>query len=72
MAHRGEEATRGRWRLARRAVIEAWGEGGWGVRAILTSGEFEGFLADLLIEAERAGASYRDIVDSPSIQRHGR
>jgi hypothetical protein len=64
--------ARGRWRLARRAVIEAWGEGGWGVRAILTSGEFEGFLADLLAEAERAGASFRDIIDSPSIQRHGR
>jgi hypothetical protein len=63
---------RGRWRLARRAVIEAWGERGWGVRAILTSGELAAFLTDLLAEAERAGASYRDILDSPSTQRHGR
>jgi hypothetical protein len=74
---------RGRWRLARRAVVEAWGERGWGVRAILTSGELEGFLADLLSEAEhastsyrdvidRAGAGYRDVIDWPSAQRYGR
>jgi hypothetical protein len=69
---RAASGGRGRWRLARRAVIEAWGEGGWGVRAILTSGELEGFLADLLVAAELAGANYRDIVDSPAIQRHGR
>lgn len=51
----------GSWRLARRAVVEAWGAGGRGVRAVLTSGELAGFLSDLLREAERAGASYREL-----------
>lgn len=62
----------GSWRLTRRAVIEAWGERGWGVRAILTSGELDGFLADLLTEAERAGASYRDVIDRPPTHHYGR
>jgi hypothetical protein len=53
----------GQWRIARRAVLEAWGAGGRGVRAVLTSGELAGFLAELLREAERAGASYRDLTD---------
>ncbi|MFG2005685.1 hypothetical protein ACGFNU_41710 [Spirillospora sp. NPDC048911] len=50
----------GAWRVARRAVIEAWGSGGRGVRAVLTSAELHGFLADLLADAERAGAGYRE------------
>ncbi|MFI0351543.1 hypothetical protein [Actinomadura sp. 9N407] len=50
----------GRWRRARRAVIEAWGAGGRGVRAVLTSAELARFLRDLLAEAERAGAGHRD------------
>jgi hypothetical protein len=38
-------ATRhGGWRLTRRAVIEAWGAGGVGVRAVLTSAELVAFL----------------------------
>lgn len=32
------------WRLTRRAVIEAWGAGGVGVRAVLTSAELMAFL----------------------------
>lgn len=51
----------GQWRIARRAVLEAWGAGGHGVRAVLTSGELAGFLTELLREAERAGADYRDL-----------
>ena len=31
----------GRWRLTRRAVVEAWGSGGQGVRAVLDSGGLE-------------------------------
>jgi hypothetical protein len=50
----------GRWRRARRAVIEAWGAGGRGVRAVLTSAELARFLRDLLAEAERAAAGQRD------------
>jgi hypothetical protein len=34
----------GGWRLTRRAVIEAWGSGGVGVRAVLTSAELVAFL----------------------------
>lgn len=40
----------GRWRLTRRAVIEAWGDGGIGVRAILTSAELVTFLDTVLRE----------------------
>ncbi|MEW2357354.1 hypothetical protein [Spirillospora sp. NPDC029432] len=50
----------GRWRRARRAVIEAWGAGGRGVRAVLTSAELARFLRDLLAEAERAGERARE------------
>lgn len=53
----------GQWRVARRAVLEAWGASGRGVRAVLTSSELAGFLTELLREAERAGASYRDLID---------
>lgn len=56
------QSARGRWRVARRAVIDAWGAGGRGVRAVLTSAELSVFLADVLAEAERAGASYRDVL----------
>ncbi|WP_433333795.1 hypothetical protein [Spirillospora sp. CA-294931] len=58
-----QDSSGGHWRVARRAVIEAWGAGGRGVRAVLTSSELARFLADLLSEAERAGASYRDQLD---------
>ena len=57
----------GRWRRARRAVLEAWGSGGRGVRAVLTSGELANFLEELLIEAEQAGASYRELTMGTSV-----
>ncbi|MFI6517137.1 hypothetical protein ACIBF1_16405 [Spirillospora sp. NPDC050679] len=60
-----DRAADGRWRVARRAVIDAWGAGGRGVRAVLTSAELARFLGDLLAEAERAGASYRDLLSRP-------
>ncbi|WP_019629469.1 hypothetical protein [Actinomadura atramentaria] len=37
----------GAWRVSRRAVVEAWGSTGRGVRAVLTSGELFDFLTDL-------------------------
>src|SRR5262249_46105982 len=40
----------GRWRLTRRAVIEAWGADGSGVRAVLTSAELVAFLDTVLTE----------------------
>lgn len=53
-------AGHGRWRLTRRAVIEAWGSDGTGVRAVLTSAELVAFLDTVLTEpegAEPAGAA---------------
>jgi len=44
----------GGWRLSRRAVIEAWGSGGVGVRCVLTSGELVAFLGTVLGEAASA------------------
>lgn len=53
------------WRLARRAVVEAWGAGGRGVRAVLTSTDLAAFLDDLLREVDEAGvdlwATWRDL-----------
>jgi hypothetical protein len=48
----------GRWLLTRRAVLEAWGENGRGVRAVLTAGELAAFLDLLLAEAAAAGCRY--------------
>lgn len=42
--------SRGHWRLRRRAVLEAWGERGTGVRAVLTSAELVAFLDTVLRE----------------------
>ncbi|SNR50524.1 hypothetical protein [Actinomadura mexicana] len=53
-----QQSAAGRWRVARRAVVEAWGASGRGVRAVLTSAELARFLADLLAEAERARAGH--------------
>ncbi|WP_030165277.1 hypothetical protein [Spirillospora albida] len=49
----GHDSAEGRWRVARRAVLEAWGTAGRGVRAVLTSADLARFLADLVAEAER-------------------
>jgi hypothetical protein len=47
-AVRPPAAGHGGWRLTRRAVIEAWGTGGVGVRAVLTSAELVAFLDTVL------------------------
>lgn len=49
----------GRWRLTRRAHVEAWGASGAGLRATLTSGELLIFLSTLVTESEvRLGTQY--------------
>ncbi|MCO5972152.1 hypothetical protein [Actinoallomurus soli] len=64
--HRG-----GEWRRSRRAVVEAWGPDGHGVRAVLTSAELAGFLTALVAEARLVGADYRDVLaSSPVSARH--
>src|SRR4029077_11303169 len=47
----------GSWRLTRRAVIEAWGAGGVGVRAVLTSAELMAFLDTVLTGLAAVAAS---------------
>ncbi len=70
IAPRGRPAPcTGQWRVARRAVLDAWGASGRGVRAVLTSGELSGFLTELLREAERKGAGYRDLIDGVVTRR---
>jgi hypothetical protein len=68
----GHSAPAGRWRVARRAVIEAWGAGGRGVRAVLTSTELAGFLTDLLAEAERTAGGGRRVKRSLKYRQNGR
>jgi hypothetical protein len=48
----------GRWRLVRRAVVDAWGDGGVGVRAVLDSSALAGFLTELLGEMAGVGATF--------------
>jgi hypothetical protein len=60
----GRPATRARgepggWRLTRRAVIEAWGTDGIGLRAVLTSAELVTFLDTVLREPAGAAAAAR-------------
>src|SRR6266702_136565 len=55
---RGEGQPAG-WRLTRRAVIEAWGADGIGLRAVLTSAELVTFLDTVLGEPDVAGATAR-------------
>ena len=49
----------GGWRLTRRAVIEAWGADGIGLRAVLTSAELVTFLGTVLREPAGAAAAAR-------------
>jgi hypothetical protein len=53
-----EQDGRGRWRLAQRAVVEAWGDAGIGVRAVLTSGELAAFLQSFVDATSGVGAAY--------------
>ena len=53
--------TRGRWRLRCRAVVEAWGSGGVGVRAVLDSAELLAFLEQLLADCAAAGVPYDEV-----------
>jgi hypothetical protein len=54
----------GKWRLTRRAVIEAWGAGGVGVRAVLTSAELVAFLDTVLREPDSAVAPGAGLAES--------
>ncbi|WP_308250913.1 hypothetical protein [Nonomuraea rhizosphaerae] len=45
-------SDQGRWRVTRRAYVEAWGSSGVGMRAVLTSSELATFVETLVGEAE--------------------
>ncbi|MBK5305965.1 MAG: hypothetical protein JJD92_04675 [Frankiaceae bacterium] len=48
----------GRWRIDCRAVLEAWGASGRGVRAVLSSGELQEMLDALVTECAAVGVRY--------------
>jgi hypothetical protein len=66
---RGDGPTRGQWRLARRAVLDAWGDAGVGARAILTSGQLLVLLESLLDECAAVGAAYDRAEDGALMRR---
>jgi hypothetical protein len=67
----GPDDRGGEWRRSRRAVLEAWGTDGHGVRAVLTSAELADFLGTLVREARVVGADYGDVFASSSVRaRH--
>lgn len=49
---------RGRWQLRCRAVVDAWGLGGVGVRAVLSSAQLLAFLEALVSDCADVGAGY--------------
>ncbi|MCB0916663.1 MAG: hypothetical protein KDC23_13325 [Actinobacteria bacterium] len=55
-----DERGLGRWVLRERAVLDAWGDGGQGVRAMLTAPELLEFLQVLLAQADAIGIAYPD------------
>jgi hypothetical protein len=59
----------GRWRLGCRVLLDAWGRGGIGVRAVLTSGQLLAFLENLVEEFAAVGAAYDAREDARSLRR---
>jgi hypothetical protein len=56
----GETGSPGRWVIRERAVLDAWGDSGRGVRAVLTAPELLAFLRMLLAQADAIGITYAD------------
>lgn len=59
----------GRWRLKQRAVVDAWGDSGTGVRAIVTATELAGFLRAVLADAAALGCRYDAVQPSGLLRR---
>ncbi len=59
----------GGWRLTRRAVIEAWGSCGVGVRAVLTSAELVAFLNTVVRSLAAAGTEVPQARSVPAGER---
>jgi hypothetical protein len=61
--------SHGGWRLTRRAVVEAWGSGGVGVRAVLTSAELVAFLNTVVRGLAAAGTEVPQARGVPAGER---
>jgi hypothetical protein len=70
-AFRDPAGSRGQWRLSRRAVIEAWGAGGIGLRAVLTSAELVAFLDTVLTGPEARALAGPESAVSEQASRSG-
>lgn len=57
------------WAVRSLASLEAWGAGGQGVRAMLTSDQLLRFLEDLVQEFAEVGASYEADEDAARLRR---
>ena len=66
---RPDDSGRGRWQLRTRAVVEAWGSGGSGVRALVDSAGLLAFLEQLLRECAEVGASYDGVDEVAGLRR---
>ena len=64
-----DDGGRGRWQVSTRAVVEAWGSAGTGVRAVLDSAGLLAFLEQLLSDCADVGASYDGVGDVPGLRR---
>lgn len=60
---------RGHWCLRRRAVLDAWGDEGVGVRAVLDGDELLALLDQLLIECAAVGAAPVRHIDLRGVRR---
>ncbi|MEX2291295.1 MAG: hypothetical protein WD794_13345 [Mycobacteriales bacterium] len=65
----GADGGRGRWRLRRHAVLDAWGSDGVGVRAVLCSDELLALLEQLLTECAAVGAAPEREIDLRGVRR---
>ncbi len=63
-----DERGTGRWKLRERAVLDAWGDSGQGLRATLTAPELLAFLRLLLAQAGAIGIAYAE-PDSAEVPR---
>ncbi len=59
----------GRWRLAQRAVLDAWGDAGVAVRAVLAAPQLAAFLSALLHASRGVGAGYGAGDDGARLRR---
>lgn len=62
----------GHWQLSRRAVLEAWGDGGTGVRAVLTSAELVMFLDTVLSEPDGTALAGQPPAARAAVDQPGR